>query len=81
MIGTKKLSEIKRDLRQAFRNQDEELNAWLDRKIAKHRPKTARVPRVVEDLLWIRELLREAVAETKPDKKRVSATSRKRTLA
>ena len=65
MMGSKKLSEIKQELRQALGN-DKELTAWLDRRISRPSTKTAGVPTVEKDLLWVRDLLREAVVVTKP---------------
>ena len=64
MIGTKKLSEIKRELRQALGN-DQELAAWLDRQISRPSQKAGSIPTVEKDLLWVRQLLRKAVAPKK----------------
>jgi len=63
MMGTKKLSEIKKELQQAARANEEELKAWV--KQQNHKPKNRRPARVLEELVWLRELLRQAVAEKK----------------
>ena len=65
MMGTKKFSEIKRELRQALGN-DQELAAWLDRQISPRSQKAGSIPTVEKDLLWVRQLLRKAVAQKKP---------------
>ena len=65
MIGPKKLSEIKRELRQALGN-DPAVAAWLDQQAAHSLPKKGRVSTVEEDLLWVRDLLHEAVVGPKP---------------
>ena len=80
MIGPKKLSEIKRELRQALGN-DQELAAWLDRQISQPSPKNRGIPAVEKDLLWVRELLREAVAEKKPRTRGAKRPKAKRTSA
>jgi hypothetical protein len=80
MIGPKKLSDIKRELRQALGN-DQELAAWLDRQISQPSPKKRGIPDVEKDWLWVRELLREAVAEMKPRTRRARRSKTKRTSA
>ncbi len=78
MIGRKKLSDIERELRQALGN-DQELAAWLDRQISPPSPRNRGVPAVEKDLLWVRELLREAVAEKKPRTRGAKKSKAKRT--
>ena len=65
MMGPKKLSDIERELRQVLGN-DREFAAWLDRQCSRPASKPRGASIVEKDLLWLRELLREAVAEKKP---------------
>jgi hypothetical protein len=78
MIGTKKLSEIKKELREALRPKKAEIEARLDQEIAKLSDKERRDPKVVEELLWIRDVLREIVNGKKPTRKTSGKPKRKR---
>lgn len=80
MIGPKKLSEIKRELRQALGN-DQALAAWLDQQVSRSTSEAARGSSVEEDLLWVRDLLREAVVGTKPRARGAKTSKTKRTSA
>ena len=62
MMGTKKLAEIKQELGQMFGSADKDFQAWLEQTIAAQRRKSAEDLKVVEDLLWVQKILREAVA-------------------
>ena len=78
MIGPKKLSEIKSELRQALSN-DPAVAAWLDQQASHSLPKNERVSTVEEDLLWVRDLLHEAVAIPKPRTRGAKKPKLKRT--
>ncbi|MCI0381385.1 MAG: hypothetical protein L0215_27690 [Gemmataceae bacterium] len=67
----KKLSEIDNELRAAIRAKKGKIKSWLDGKLAKLSPDEKRDPRVVEDLLWIRDELRALSdgKKSKPKKK------------
>ena len=80
MIGPKKLSEIKRELRQAL-GHDPALAAWLDQQASRAPPQAGRVSTVEEDLLWVRELLRQPVVDTKPRGRGAKRSKAKRTSA
>ena len=69
MMGPKKLSEIKRELRQSLSKRVRELGPWLDRQIAGLEAKSLQ-QEVTEDLLWVRKILRAS------GKKRGSGKSR-----
>jgi hypothetical protein len=58
MIGPKRLSEIKRELRQTLGN-DQGIATWLDDQISRSSTKDGRVLTIEEDLVWVHELLRE----------------------
>lgn len=60
MMGPKKLSEIKRDLRQQLAKGKRGLRIWLDRQIELLQTDNAHDPKVAEDLLWVRKSLRTA---------------------
>ena len=77
MMGSKRLSEIKRELRQALGN-DKELAAWLDRQISHPSPKNGGVQTVEKDLMWVRELLREALVGKKPSHRKSTKAKVKR---
>lgn len=66
MMGRKKASEIKRELRQKFAGKATELNDWVKRRIAELQPDRKAGSRVGEELLWIRDLLRESLKRKKP---------------
>jgi hypothetical protein len=75
MMGTTKLSEIKRKLRLAARESGPDLKAWVNQQRGKqkgHGPS-----RVLEELDWLRELLREAVAEKKTPSRKAKKTAKK----
>lgn len=80
MMGPKKLSDIERELRQVLGN-DREFAAWLDRQCSRPASKPSGVPVVEKDLLWLRELLREAVAEKKPHARGAKKQKAKRASA
>lgn len=65
MMGPKKISAIKRDLAQVLK-EDKHLEAWLEEQISDLQRAKPTNPRVLEDLLWVRDLLRETVAEINP---------------
>jgi hypothetical protein len=75
MMGKKKLGEIKEELRHLLEKTDKELQSWLDQKILEANRKNPKRPKVIEDLLWVQEILREAVAGKKSQPKK----SRKQT--
>jgi hypothetical protein len=76
MIGPKKLGEIKPELRQHLGKRPKDLGAWLDRQIAKLQPKSVRHPRVAEDLLWVRKMLRAAEKKPRAGKSRKTRTGK-----
>ncbi len=78
MIGPKKLSEIKRELRQALSNAPA-VAAWLDQQASHSLPKKGRVSTVEEDLLWVRDLLQEPVVGPKPRTRGAKKQKLKRT--
>jgi len=63
MMGTKKLSEIRKELHEALRRDRVKVQAWLDEQMAKLKADGHRDPKVIEDLYWIRDDLRRAVEE------------------
>jgi hypothetical protein len=67
MIGPKKLAEINRELRRTLRKSKRELEPWLDEQLSKSARANSRS--VLEDLLWVRKLLRGAVSEKKSPRK------------
>ena len=69
MIGPKKLSEIKRELRQALGN-DPAVAAWLDQQASHSLPKKGRVSTVEEDSLRVRDLLHSVTFCMKPSSAR-----------
>ena len=70
MMGSKKLSAIKRELRQALGN-DKELAAWLDRQCSRPSPKEGDDSTVEKDLLWVRDLLRQGATGKKPRRRKL----------
>lgn len=63
MMGPTKLSEIKRQLQQAARENAKELKVWIKQQRT-HR-KNSRHSRVFQELVWLEHLLREGAAEKK----------------
>ena len=76
MLGTKKLSEINKELRQALKKTDADFQSWMDQKIVDHR-QTTQDSKVLEDLLWVQKVLREAVADKEPPHKLPKRTRKK----
>jgi hypothetical protein len=78
MIGTQKLEDIKRELRLTLEKTDKDLQVWLDQQISKLQRKNGRGANVLEDLLWVRAILREAVAAKKLRRRKVRKPKTKR---
>ena len=76
MMGSKKASEIKRELRHLLSQRRKDVEPWLDRQIAKLQPQTLNDPRVAEDLLWVRKMLRTAEKKTRTRKSRNTKASK-----
>jgi hypothetical protein len=72
MIGTKKLAAIKKELREKLRKDKKRVQQWVDRKQARLSAGDSENRRVLEELMWIRKLLREIVEEdeTRPKRSR-----------
>ena len=78
MLGTKKLSEIKKELRLVLQKTDEDFQSWLDQKILEHR-KSTQDAKVLEDLLWVQKILAESVTGKMPPQKEPRKAPRKKT--
>jgi hypothetical protein len=66
MLGPKKLSEIKQELRQLLATKDSTLESWLQQQLVNLQPQPPRDAKLLEDLLWVRDLLRETSRPKKP---------------
>lgn len=75
MLGPKKLSEIRDELRQALGMSDQDLRTWLDQQIAERPLKAAGRSKVLEDLLWVRDLLQSTVSKPRRKAKEPRAKS------
>jgi hypothetical protein len=74
MIGSKKLAAMKKELRQKLRLEKKRVETWVERKEAELSSRESEDRHVLEELRWIRSLLREIVAEKKPRPKRSKKT-------
>lgn len=61
MIGTKKLADIKKELREKFGQDRKRVQNWLGRKQAELSGSDLPSRRLLEELRWVEKLLREAV--------------------
>ena len=75
MIGTRKLGDIKKSLHEKFRKDKKRVQQWLDKKKARLEASHSENRSVLEELMWVENLLREASVEGKDRAKR----ARKRT--
>jgi hypothetical protein len=66
MMGSKKASEIKQELRRVLGQNAIELNTWLEKQRSEMRPQPGPNANLQEELAWVQEVLREAAAEKKP---------------
>jgi hypothetical protein len=77
MMGLKKLGELKRELRQVLGKAPNNLGAWLDRQAVRLERNCTHDPRVMEDLVWVRKMLRAAVKKPGAAKTRKSREANK----
>ena len=71
MIGTKKPSDIKAEIREAFAKKGIDVETWLDEQMAKMKAGPRREPGVLESLRLMRNGLRDELP-TPPRKKKAS---------
>ena len=79
MMGTKKWSEIEKELRQAVGLQRQKIQAWLDMEQAalpQHRKVKGKV---AEELKWIRAYLQSALPAGKSPARKPARAQRKKT--
>ncbi len=77
MMGPKKLSEIKKELRQALGSQSAKIRAWLDREHSVHR--ADRGKSLAEELRWIQDYLQKAPKRTKSRPEKPLKAKKKKT--
>lgn len=66
MMGPVTLSEVKKELRRAFKKNEAEMQAFVDEEMAKARARNSRAPTLEKELTWICKILCEAKKEKKP---------------
>jgi hypothetical protein len=80
MFTLRKLNEIKCELSKILAKDEKELTAWLQREKSALKPGSRGNPRLVEDLVWLEEMLREAVKDKKSQGKQLRNRKAKKAL-
>jgi hypothetical protein len=63
MIGTTKLGDIKKTLREKFRKDKKHVQQWVKKKRAGLEASDSQNRSVLEELMWVEKLLREDLIE------------------
>jgi len=77
MIGTRKLGDIKKKLHEKFRKDKKRVQEWVDEKRAGLEASGSGNRSVLEELIWVEKLLREATEEGKGRPRRSSRRAKK----
>jgi hypothetical protein len=81
MIGTRKLADIKKELREKLGKDKKRVQNWVARKEAGLSAGESQNARVLEELLWVRKLLRDMVEEESVRPKRLRKRKAKKEAA
>jgi hypothetical protein len=81
MIGTTKLGDIKKKLREKFRKDKKRVQQWVDEKRAGLEMSRSQNRRMLEELTWVEKLLREAIKEGKRRPRRERKKTKKKPAA
>ena len=81
MIGTRELGDIKKTLREKFRKDKKRVQGWVKTKRTGLEASDSQNRSVLEELMWVEKLLREAIKEGKARPKRTRKRTKKEPAA